>query len=224
MKRAFYLRKGEEMFKDRTDAGRKLGIALMGWKDQDVLVLGIARGGVAVAAQVAEMIGAELNLLVTRKLPLPGNPEAGFGAVAEDGSLFMHPWAANEVDGETIERIKQEQVAEIKKRIDKLRGGKPLQPIKGRTVILIDDGIAMGSTVRASIMFCRNQQAKKIIVASPVAGPAAKAQLSRLVDDIVIIETPPNFMAVAQVYLHWYDMTYEEVNRIMEKWRQEHTS
>ncbi|MFI4912782.1 MAG: phosphoribosyltransferase [Sedimentisphaeraceae bacterium JB056] len=210
------------MFKDRDDAGRQLGAALMGYKDQGVLVLGIARGGVAVAAQAAEMIGAELNLLVTRKLPLPYNPEAGFGAVAEDGSVFMHPWAASQVDSETIELIKEQQVAEIKKRIDKLRGGNPLPPIEGRTVILIDDGIAMGSTVRASLMFCRNQGAAKVVVASPVAGPTAKAQLSGLADEIIILETPPNFMAVAQVYLDWYDMSFEEVNRIMEKWRSGH--
>jgi putative phosphoribosyl transferase len=212
------------MFKDRKDAGKKLGIALMGYKDDDAIVLGIARGGIGVAVEVAEMLGCELSVLVTRKMPIPGNPEAGFGAVAEDGSVYMNPWAGGQIDEPTIERIRNEQVEEIKRRIDVLRGGEPLPSIKGRTVILVDDGIAMGSTVRASIMFCKNRQAAKIVVASPVSGPNAQAEIGKLVDDMVILEKPHNFMAVAQVYQHWYDMSSEEVNQIMEQWRSRHES
>jgi predicted phosphoribosyltransferase len=206
------------MFDDRTDAGKKLAKALEKYKGQGVLVLAIPRGGVEVAYQVARYLEADLSIIVSRKLPTPGNPESGFGAIAEDGSLFIWEHAKLCYSKETIAKIIEQQGQEIKRRIEVLRKGKPLPEIKDKTVILVDDGIAMGSTMRTSIMLCKKQEAKKIIVATPVSGVNTAEQIGSMVDEVVILEKPPFFQAVAQVYENWYDVSDEEVLKIMERW------
>jgi len=206
------------MFRDRRDAGEKLAEALGRYRGGDVLVLAIPRGGVAVGYEVARRLGAEFSLIVSRKLPFPDNPESGFGAIAEDGSTYINPAAADWVDPEEAERIAGEQKREIGRRIEALRGGKPLPPIRGRTVILVDDGIAMGSTMRASVMLCRRAEAGRLVVAAPVAGPDTAAVMARLADEAVILETPRFFRAVAQVYRNWYDLDDDEVVEIMKRW------
>jgi putative phosphoribosyl transferase len=205
------------MFEDRTDAGRKLALALERYKAQNVLVLAIPRGGVEVGYQIAKHLNADFSILVSRKLPYPYNPEAGFGAITEDGSIFIFPHAADNIPKQKIEQIIREQEAELNRRIQTLRAGKALPKIKDKTVILTDDGIAMGSTMRASIMLCKNKEAKKIIVASPVAGPDTAKEIAALVDETVILETPRFFQAVAQVYANWYDVPDHEVIRILQK-------
>ena len=212
------------MFKNRKDAGKKLALALLEYKDKDALVLAIPCGGVEVAYEVAKALAAELDILVSRKLPLPENPEAGFGAIAEDGSIFINKIAARYLNPETIDQIKAEQVHEIQRRIDVLRFGKPLTSISNKTIILIDDGIAMGSTMRAAIMFCKNNKARKIIVASPVAGSETVREISRLVDEIVVLDEPLFFQAVAQVYVNWHDVPDGEVIQIMNAWQKRKAS
>lgn len=206
------------MFRDRKDAGEKLASALERYRSENPLILAIPKGGVEVGYEVARHLDAELSILIARKLPFPDNPEAGFGAVAEDGSTFMLDYAARGLPTETIERILQQQRGEIQRRIAALRNGKGLPEIAGRTVILIDDGIAMGSTMRASIALCKNKEAKKVIVAAPVAGPSTAADLGPLVDDVVILAKPALFRAVAQVYENWYDVPDQEVLEIMDTW------
>jgi putative phosphoribosyl transferase len=209
------------MFRDRKYAGRRLGEALRGYGGARPLVLGIARGGVEVAYYAASILRCEMSILVSRKLPFPDNPEAGFGAVAEDGSTYLNEYAAGALSAETVERVISEQRAEISRRIEVLRRGQPLPEIGGRAVILVDDGIAMGSTMRAGILLCRNRKAKEIIVASPVASPSTAAAFERIADGVVILEKPRLFQAVAQVYVNWYDVSDEEVIRIMESWEEE---
>jgi predicted phosphoribosyltransferase len=209
------------MFEDRSDAGRDLAKQLAPYKDEDPLVLTIPRGGVEVGDQVARALDADFSLLITRKLPFPRNPESGFGAIAEDGSTFLYERAAATVPDSVIERIKTRQREEIERRIEVLRRGEPLPQIEGRTVILVDDGIAMGSTMRASIELCKNQGAAKIVVAAPVAGEQVIQDLRRLADDVVVVEVPPYFRAVAQVYRNWYDVPDTEVLEIMERRREE---
>jgi putative phosphoribosyl transferase len=209
------------VFRDRTDAGRQLAKALEGYRGEDVVVLAIPRGGVEVGYQVAKHLDAEFSILVTRKLPFPDNPEAGFGAIAEDGSTFIHTDAAAYLPLPTRQRIIAAQKGEILRRIRVLRGGGPLPKVAKRTVILVDDGIAMGSTMRASIRSCRNRQAGRIVVAVPVAGGRVAREIDREVDDLVVLEQPAFFQAVAQVYQHWYDVPDREVLAIMEKWRKE---
>lgn len=203
------------MFEDRKDAGERLARALEKYKGEDVLVLAIPRGGVEVAYEVAKYLGVDYSLLVARKLPYPHNPEAGFGAVAEDGSTFIFEQAAAWLGRKRIEKIRKEQLREIIRRIDVLRKGKPLPGISGRTVILVDDGLAMGSTIRAAIMLCKNKNAAKIVVAVPVAGREVANEIAAIVDELVVLEVPPFFQAVAQVYRNWYDVGDEEVLEIM---------
>ena len=116
-------------------------------------------------------------------------------------------------------RQKKEQINEIKRRIEVLRGDRPLTAVESRVVILIDDGLAMGSTMRVSIQYCRNKNAKKVIVAVPVSGEDVFYEIKQLVDEAYGLEMPYNFMAVAQAYLNWYDITDEDVIELMEKWK-----
>lgn len=205
------------MFYDRKDAGKKLAKALKKYKNKKVLVLAIPRGGVEVAYHVAEYLNAKLSLLISRKLPYPYNPEAGFGAIAEDGSTFIFADTKRRLTKKQINEIKEEQKEEIKRRIKTLRQGKPLPKISGRTVILIDDGLAMGSTMRAAIMLCKKKKAKKIIVAVPVSGRDVAEKIGRLVDEIIALEKPASFQAVAQVYRNWYDVSDKEVLATVKK-------
>jgi len=212
------------MFKDRTDAGRQLAVELEKYSGKKALVLAIPRGGVEVGYQVSIHIKADLAILVSRKLPFPDNPESGFGAISEDNSRYISPSAAAWLDQTTIERIIARQQAELHRRIEILRKKQPLPPIEGRTVILVDDGIAMGSTMRVSIMLCKNQKAARIIVAVPVAGRDTIRDIAGLVDEVTVLESPTPFYAVAQVYENWYDVGDEEVIRILQKSQNEKAS
>jgi putative phosphoribosyl transferase len=212
------------MFRDRKDAGARLARALEDYRDQDVLVLAIPRGGVQVGYEVARYLDSDFSIVITRKLPFPDNPEAGFGAIAEDGSRFIFWDAARSLPLPVVERIAEQQKGEIKRRIRVLRGGGPLPEIADRTVILVDDGIAMGSTMRASIQLCKKQGAGKIVVATPVAGRRVAEEIESMVDRVVVLTTPSYFRAVAQVYQDWYDVPDAEVLEIMEQWRRERGS
>ncbi len=207
------------MFKDKKDAGKKLAKALEKYKNKKVLVLAIPRGGVEVGYEVAKYLNADFSLLVSRKLPLPYNPEAGFGAIAEDGSTFIFDWAEDELSKSEIERIKKEQINETKRRVKILRKGEPLPKISGRIVVLIDDGLAMGSTMIASIMLCKKKKAKKIIVAVPVSGEDVAEKIQKMVNGLIVLEKPRFFHAVAQVYEEWHDVSDKEVLGIMRKWK-----
>lgn len=205
------------MFIDRKDAGQKLCQALKKYKNKDVLTLAIPRGGVEVGYEVAKYLNADFSLVVTRKLPFPDNPESGFGAIAEDGSVFIFPEYAENLSIETIDQTIEKQRKEVHRRIRVLRDGEPLPKIAGRTLILVDDGIAMGSTMMASIKLCRNLNAAKIIVAVPVAGEDIISRIKNTVDEMIVLESPKYFRAVAQVYENWYDVPDEEVVEIMER-------
>lgn len=212
------------MFKDRRDAGQQLGKELAPYRESDPLVLAIPRGGVEVGFQVAKHLDADFSLLIARKLPYPDQPEAGFGAVAEDGSTVILDRATRWVTEETVEQVVEEQREEIERRRAVLRKGEPLPEIEGRTVILVDDGIAMGSTMRAAIKLCRKRDAGRVIVAVPVAGREVGESFGDeekgLADSLVVLEQPEFFRAVAQVYQRWYDVPDSEVVALMDKWRQ----
>lgn len=205
------------MFEDRKDAGKKLVPHLKGYKGKDAAVLAIPRGGIEVGCQIARAIEAPLFALVVRKLPFPDDPEAGFGAVAEDGSVTLLKGADSWLPQETIDRIIKEQIAEIKKRVAILRGNRPLPPLKDKTVILVDDGLAMGSTMLAAIKYCRDKGAGKVVVAAPISGKEAASLVSAAADEAVILEKPVFFRAVAQGYVNWYDVPYEEAARILKE-------
>ena len=209
------------MFADRWDAGEILGRALEPYRNKGVVVLAIPRGGVIVGYQAAKHLNADFATIVSRKLPFPDNPESGWGAIAEDGSLFTFPAAKNWLSDATRERIIAEQKHETRRRVMVYRKGRPLPELAGRTVILVDDGIAMGSTMRAAIEACKKASAAKIVVATPVAGADTAREIGRLVDKTVVLESPPYFHAVAQVYRHWHDVPDDEVIEVLEKWQKE---
>jgi predicted phosphoribosyltransferase len=204
------------MFKDRKEAGFRLGEALRKFKGQEPVVLSIPKGGLEIGYEVAKTLQCPLSVLITRKLPFPEYPESGFGAVAEDGSTFIVPGMDKKIPQSTFEDVYREQVDEIKRRVSILRGGKPLPDITGKTVILTDDGIAMGSTMMASINFCRKRNDARLIIASPVASPATASAIGKEVDDAVILVKPGDFQAVAQVYDDWYDVSDMEALSILE--------
>jgi len=205
------------MFEDRDDAGRKLATALEKHRLAAPMVVAIPRGGVPVGIRIARELDVEFSILVSRKLPLPYNPEAGFGAVAEDGSLFLVDEAERWVPAGMMGRIIEEQKQVIRQRIATLRRNRPFPDITGRTVILVDDGIAMGSTMRAAIAMCRNRAAGRLLVAVPVAGPGTAREMAELVDELLVLETPPDFRAVAQVYRYWHDVTDAEVMELLDE-------
>ncbi len=205
------------MLKNRKDAGQKLALALQKYKIDNALVLAIPRGGAELGYEIVKALNYDFSLIICRKLPYPYNPESGFGAIAEDGSIFIDQRAASNLDDQEIEQIIADQSEEIQRRIKTLRNGNPLPSIKERTVILVDDGIAMGSTMHVAVALCKKQGAGKIIIAVPVAGASAIAKFSPMVDELVVLESPYNFHAVAQVYEDWYDVSDEEVLDILSK-------
>lgn len=210
------------MFKDRKDAGMQLGRALERYKNQDVLVLGIPRGGAETAYYVAKHLNADLSLVVTRKLGYPSNPEAAFGAIAEDGSIYISDAAKQELSSEEMNEVLMRQKEEIQRRIETLRRGRPLPQLSGRTVIIADDGIATGATLFATIALCKKHKAARIVVASPIAGKRMESILRSMVDDYVILEIPPFYSAVSQGYEDFSNLTDEEALGFMDRWEIEH--
>ncbi|MBD3427104.1 MAG: phosphoribosyltransferase [Candidatus Omnitrophica bacterium] len=206
------------MFRDRKHAGEKLAAALEKYSATEALVLAIPRGGVEVGYEVAKRLDLEFSVLVTRKLPFPDQPEAGFGAVAEDGSVYVYEEALKWLDADTVEEVTQYQRKEVNRRVELFRGGLPLPRISSRHVILVDDGIAMGSTVNASIMLLKNKKAGWITVAAPVTGPETAKRMERIADEVVVLDKPASFRAVAEAYQNWYDVSDGEVMEILDKW------
>ncbi len=209
------------MFRDRKNAALQLAKALEKYKGTGAIVLGIPRGGAETAYFVARHLHAELSLLVSRKLGHPNNPEYAIGAIAEDGSIYINETAQAGITDEIIERAIERQKEEIERRIKILRQGKPLPDLKKKTVLLVDDGIATGSTIFAAIRMCRKQGAANIVVAAPVSGREKKRQLLKEADEVVILETPDFYYGVSQDYEYFRNLSDQEALAFMEKWKQE---
>ncbi|MBN1837149.1 MAG: hypothetical protein JW820_14935 [Spirochaetales bacterium] len=207
------------MFQDRSDAGTRLGEALMDYRGRNALVLAIPRGGVEAGWQVARELEAELSVIIVRKLPFPDNPESGFGAIAEDGTTVFVDRAVRPLAPEAVQQILDRQKREVRRRVRTLRRGEALPDLHGRDVILVDDGLAMGSTMRAAVLLCKKRQAASVVVAVPVSGPRAVRALTGMADRVVALEMPPHFRAVAEVYRRWYDVSDGEVLDILERAR-----
>lgn len=209
------------MFVDRKDGGQKLAKALEKYKNKNVIVFGIPRGGVETAYYVAKHLNAELSLLVSRKLGHPDNREYAFGALAEDGSVYLNENEKKELTTEEVNQVIEEQKTEILRRVQKLRKGEALPDMKGKTVILVDDGIATGATLFASIKMCKNKGARKIVVAAPISGQYKEAEIKKEVDEVVILEKPQFYYAVSQGYKLFNNLSDNEVMEFMEKWKKE---
>lgn len=198
-------------FKNRKDAGEQLGNFLKPkYKHLNPLIIGIPRGGIAVGYYVARILEAELSFIVSKKLPLPGREETGFGAVSENSEIYVSAFGRQMLDQEVIEDIIEKQLIEVQRRVDIYRGSNPLPEMKDRTVIITDDGIAMGVTLVPVIRLCRRKRAGRIIIASPVSGSNYDIHLKEA-DVIEVLVQPDNFYGVGQVYDQFEDFTDEKV-------------
>ena len=190
-------------FRDRVEAGKLLAEELSALKGrEDVVVLAIPRGGVVVGYQVAKHLGCLLGVYITRKLGAPGNPELAIGAVASDGDVFLDEMAVNQlgVDSQYLEAEVARQREEIKRRLARYWGERAPMEIKGKTVILVDDGVATGATVLASIRAIRRQEPAELILAIPVGPPDTIQRLKHEVDRVVVLSAPAFFWAVGEFY------------------------
>jgi predicted phosphoribosyltransferase len=217
-----YLSKPQDVFENRHDAGRRLAIELRDYVNQSVVVLAIPNGGVPVALEVASALKADLDLIVCRKIPVPLSPEAGFGAVADDGTIVLNEELVKKI-GLSRHQIEYEATkvrAKIKQRSVLYRGNRPLARVNGKTVIIIDDGLASGSTMMAAVESVRHRRPKEIIVAVPCASAVAMKQLEKVADKVVIamVGYMPRF-AVADYYRYWYDLSDDEVIQYLRQWR-----
>lgn len=209
-------------FRDRSDAGRRLAENLAPYQGSDVTVLAIPRGGVPVAVEVAGSLGSGLDILVVRKIPIPYNPEAGYGAVTEDGAIVLNePLVAQLGLVEEDIRLQAEEVrAEIERRGALYRNGLPPAVLEGKTAIIVDDGLASGFTMLAAVESARQRRAARIVVAVPVASRSASDVVRPVVDGLVSLITARMYaFAVASFYYRWYDLKDEEVVAYLEGWR-----
>ncbi|MER3419765.1 MAG: phosphoribosyl transferase [Chloroflexota bacterium] len=190
------------LFRDRVDAGVQLAAALDGYRGQDVLVLGIPRGGVVVAAEVARRLGAELDVIVARKLGAPISRELAIGAVTADGQRYLNEDILRElrVSERYLQTVTEEEQAEARRREEQLRAGRPPARIAGRTVILIDDGLATGATMRAAVRSVRRQEPARLVVAVPVGARETCEELRAEADEVVCLYQPEPFWAVGAHY------------------------
>ena len=212
----------EAIFDNRHDAGKQLAAKLTEYRGQPVVVLAIPNGGVPVALEVASALKADLNLVICRKIPLPLTPEAGFGACADDGTIILNEEIAKRVglSRQQIEYEASKVRAEIKRRSILYEGDRPLVTVGGKTVIIIDDGLASGITMRAAVESVRRRRPKEIVVAVPCASALAVEQVEKVADKVVVCAkgSTPVF-AVADFYRQWYDLTDDEVIRYLKQWR-----
>lgn len=199
-------------FRDRDDAALQLVAALKQYRGSNPVVLAIPRGAVPMGRIVSDALGGELDVVLVRKLGAPGNPELAIGAVDEQGATSLAEHAAwTGADDEYIERERQRQLALIRERRQRYRPGKAAIPLAGRTVIVLDDGLATGSTMIAALQAARAQAPKRLVCAVPVAAPDSLARVSKLADDVVCLATPRSFMAVGAHYLDFSGVTDEQV-------------
>ena len=204
---------GRSTFADRRDAGRQLAASLDHLRDRNPLVIGLPRGGVVVAAEVSIALEADLDVLVVRKVGAPGQPELGLGAVAEGGVVLLNKKLIRQV-GVSKERLQASiDLAndELKRRLDRYRSDREAIDVAGCTVILVDDGLATGSTARAAIGALQHLGAGSIIVAVPVGAPSTVRDIEPLVEEVVCLSAPPMLMSVGQHYDDFSQTTDEEV-------------
>ncbi len=220
------------LFRDRQDAGQKLAAAILplfppkadpALRDKgelegvtdEVVIVGLPRGGVIVAAEMAKALGLPLDIIVPRKIGAEGNPEYAIGAITETGDAIWNERERRAANPAYLKRVVAEEQAEAKRRLDLYRQGRPPRDLKDKTVILVDDGIATGLTMLAAIKTARAEGANRVIAASPVAAADTTEKLKTMADDLVVLDTPASFGAVGEFYEHFDQTTDEEVMALL---------
>jgi predicted phosphoribosyltransferase len=206
------------IFRDRREAGRALARSLLRWANRPgVLVLALPRGGVPVGFEVARAIGAPLDVFVVRKLGVPGHEELAMGAIASGGARVLEYDVIADlgIPPAAVEDATRREEEELRRRERAFREGRPPADVEGKTVILVDDGLATGATMRAAIAALRRREPAAIVVAVPVGAPETCAAIARLADDCVCLETPAGFSAVGLWYEDFEQTTDAEVRQLL---------
>ena len=204
----------DELFRDRTDAGRRLAERLLEYESRGAVVLAIPRGGVPVGFEVAKRLNARFDVIIPRKIPIPWNPEAGFGAITADGTMVLNENMVRSLDlsEEEIQQAAEEVRREIIRRASEYRADRPPEDVKGRSVIVVDDGLASGYTMLAAIESLRKHEPSGIVVAVPVASAGAARLVAPKADKLVALIISGRLpFAVAEFYMQWRDLTDQEV-------------
>jgi putative phosphoribosyl transferase len=207
------------LFRDRYQAGRELAAQLMRYAGQDVIVLGLPRGGVPVAFEVAQSLGTPLDVFLVRKLGVPGHEELAMGAIASGGVRVLNDRVVQmlELSDEVIERVTAEERLELDRRDREYRGNQPPLHVRGRTVILVDDGLATGSTMRAAVAAVRRLRPARIVVAVPVGAASTCRKLEDAADETICCQEPEPFYAVGRWYEDFSQTTDDEVRSLLEQ-------
>ena len=213
------------IFENRHDAGRRLVAELSEYDNQPVVVLAIPNGGVPVALEVASALKSDLDLVISRKIPAPLNPEAGLGAIADDGTIILNEETVRKMglSRQQIEFEAGKVRADIKQRSILYKGDRPLVRVSGKVAIIVDDGLASGFTMMAAVESVRHRRPTEIVVAVPVASAAAVKQVERVADKVVTCAT--GFISkfyIADFYRYWHDLGDDELIRYLNQWRARH--
>lgn len=214
-----------ELFRDRSHAGRILAAKLSKYKQRpDMLVMGLPRGGIPVAFEVAQELNAPLDVFLVRKLGLPGHEELAMGAIASGGVRVLNPDVVNlfRVPLDVIDHVADKEQEELNRRERAYRQGRPPPRIEGRTVIVVDDGLATGSTMRAAVAALRQKDPARIVVAVPVAAPSTCEEFRDEVDEVICAETPEPFHAVGLWYEDFSQTTDAEIRELLDRAAQLH--
>jgi putative phosphoribosyl transferase len=197
------LQGGVMTFTDRDDAGRQLATRLEHLRGQPVVVLGLPRGGVRVAAQVARALGAPLDVIIVRKLGTPYQPELGMGAVGEDGVRVINPEVVSQsgVTERELAVVAAREQAQVEARAARYRAYRPREPLTGKVALVVDDGIATGSTARAACQIARAHGAARVVLAAPVAPLGWEERIGADADEFVCVDTPVDFFGIGQFYV-----------------------
>lgn len=205
-------------FKDRYDAGQRLAEKLARYKGQpDALVLALPRGGVPVAYEVAEALGAPLDVFLVRKLGVPGHRELAMGAIASGGVRYINDDVVRslDLDEDAIERVSEVEAQELERREREYRAGRPSLDVRAKTVILVDDGLATGSSMHAAVAALRRLDPTRIVVAVPVGSPEVRAGLEAVADEVICLQEPEYFHAVGSWYEDFAQTTDDEVRELL---------
>jgi putative phosphoribosyl transferase len=207
------------IFKNRRDAGMRLALKLLHYKDRkDVLVLALPRGGVVVGFEIANLLHCPLDMIIIRKIGFPGQPEFAIGAVSETGTVVLNEdiISTHDVTTDYIEREILKQKKEISRRMSVYRSGKSIPQLKEKIIILVDDGVATGATMKAAISTLKKEKISKLVVALPVSSQEAEIEIKKTVDKWVCLETPELFMAISHYYQDFTQISDEEVKALLE--------